>query len=81
MSKLSGSRTVKKASDKSLGSASKSAARRPFQDYDLFLKGSSAIEQHIGCRLQAMYDEIVAEPIPDQLLDLLRRLDLKTGAK
>lgn len=31
-------------------------------------------ERQIGRELQALYDKIVAEPLPDQLVDLLRKL-------
>jgi hypothetical protein len=39
----------------------------------------SGIEAHIGAKLKAMYDEVLAQPIPDRLLDLLSRLDDKAG--
>ena len=33
------------------------------------------IQDHIGRHLRAIYDQVRAEPVPDRLLDLLRRLD------
>ncbi len=35
-------------------------------------------ELQIGRELQALYDKIVAEPLPDQLVDLLRKLSSDT---
>jgi hypothetical protein len=32
-------------------------------------------EAFIAEQLKAMYDEVVAQPVPDRLLDLLKRLD------
>jgi Anti-sigma factor NepR len=39
------------------------------------------VEAHIGAKLKAMYDEVVAQPIPDRLLELLNRLDDKAEDK
>jgi Anti-sigma factor NepR len=39
-------------------------------------RGASArMKQYIAGQLKAMYDEVVAQPIPDRLLQLLDRLD------
>lgn len=35
----------------------------------------SDLQQYIADRLKALYDEAVAQPIPDRLLRLLDRLD------
>jgi Anti-sigma factor NepR len=35
----------------------------------------AAVDRYIAGRLKAIYDEAVAEPIPDRLLQLLDRLD------
>jgi Anti-sigma factor NepR len=35
----------------------------------------AAADRFIGDRLKAIYDSVVAEPVPDQLLQLLNRLD------
>ncbi len=37
------------------------------------------VTQYIAGRLKGMYDDLVAEPIPDGIRDLLQRLD--SGAK
>lgn len=37
-------------------------------------------EAFIAEQLKAMYDEVVAQPVPDRLLELLKRLD-DGGAK
>jgi hypothetical protein len=34
-----------------------------------------AAEARIGRKLKAMYDQVVNEPVPDHLLDLLGKLD------
>jgi Anti-sigma factor NepR len=33
------------------------------------------VNQYIAGRLKVMYDELVSEPIPDRILELLQRLD------
>jgi hypothetical protein len=33
------------------------------------------VDQYIAGQLKAIYDEVVAEPIPDRLLQLIDRLD------
>jgi Anti-sigma factor NepR len=39
-------------------------------------RGASAgVKQYIAGHLKAMYDEVVAQPIPERLLQLLDRLD------
>jgi hypothetical protein len=35
----------------------------------------AAVDQYIAGQLKAIYDEVVAEPIPDRLLQLIDRLD------
>lgn len=42
---------------------------------------SADIGDHIGNQLKAIYDEVVAQPIPERLLDLLNRLAAKDGEK
>lgn len=37
--------------------------------------------QLIGQRMRAMYDNIAQEPVPDDLLDLLRKLEGKEQSK
>jgi hypothetical protein len=36
---------------------------------------SLAVQDGIAAQLRAMYSDLEAEPLPDHLLDLLRRLD------
>jgi hypothetical protein len=36
---------------------------------------STGVKQYIAGHLKAMYDEVVAQPIPERLLQLLDRLD------
>ena len=66
---------IKRAVAKREASATPSPAspRKPAPD--------PAINEHIGSQLKAMYDEVVAQPIPDYLLELLNRLDDKAGKK
>jgi hypothetical protein len=35
------------------------------------------LQAHIGRHLQAMYDEVAHEPVPDRLLNLLQELERK----
>jgi Anti-sigma factor NepR len=37
--------------------------------------------QLIGQRMRAMYETIAQEPVPDDLLDLVRKLEAKEGAE
>ena len=38
-------------------------------------KSPLGAEAFIAQQLKAMYDEVVAQPVPDRLLELLKRLD------
>ena len=46
-------------------------------------RATRARQRAIGRELRRMYDDIVQEPIPDELMDILRRIDGvdDTGAK
>lgn len=33
------------------------------------------LQDHIGHKLRTIYDEVVKEPVPDQFLDLLNKLE------
>jgi hypothetical protein len=35
----------------------------------------TVVQGHIGRQLRALYDDVLAQPIPDRFLDLLRKLD------
>lgn len=37
-------------------------------------------QQAIGVKLRQMFDDVVAEPVPDEFLDILRRADGKSAA-
>ena len=37
------------------------------------------LQAHIGRQLRAMYDTVVNQPVPDRFLELLNKLDEKTG--
>lgn len=37
------------------------------------------LQSHIGRQLQAVYDEVLHEPVPDRFLKLLQELERKTG--
>lgn len=37
-----------------------------------------AIQERIGDHLRAMYDDLVQQPVPDRLVDLLNRLEKRT---
>ena len=36
-------------------------------------------QQAIGVKLRHMFDEVVNEPVPDELLDILKRADAKSS--
>ena len=38
------------------------------------------VEDHISRQLRALYDDVVSQPIPDRLVDLLRQLETGNGA-
>jgi hypothetical protein len=38
-------------------------------------KPSAGAEQFIAEQLKAMYDEVISQPVPDRLLELLNRLE------
>jgi hypothetical protein len=40
---------------------------------------ASDLQSHIGRQLQAVYDEVLHEPVPDRFLKLLQELERKTG--
>ena len=48
-----------------------SSRRRP----DAALDEARLRQQAIGIKLRQMFDEVVNEPVPDHLLDILRRAD------
>lgn len=54
-------------------STEKPSGTLPFPD--------TVTDRQIGRELQALYDKIVAEPLPDQLVDLLRKLSTEPGNK
>jgi len=35
------------------------------------------LQHHIGRQLRSLYDEVLKEPVPDRLRDLLHRLEQK----
>jgi hypothetical protein len=35
------------------------------------------LQQHIGRQLRSLYDEVLKEPVPDRLRDLLLKLEQK----
>jgi Anti-sigma factor NepR len=39
------------------------------------------IEEHIGRQLRSLYDDVLAQPIPDRFLDLLKQLEAQSGPK
>ena len=39
------------------------------------------LQAHIGRQLRAMYNEVVNEPVPDRLLQLLQDLDRKQAGR
>jgi hypothetical protein len=44
------------------------------------LAGSTAdMQSHIGRQLRSLYDSVVQQPVPDRFLELLSKLDEKSG--
>jgi hypothetical protein len=41
-------------------------------------RGSNDIGEQIGRELRGMFDEVLAQPVPDRFLDLLNRLETNT---
>ena len=39
-----------------------------------------AIQERIGDRLRAMYDDLVQQPVPDRFVELLNRLEKRNDA-
>jgi hypothetical protein len=37
------------------------------------------VKDHIGRQLRALYDEVAGQPVPDRFMELLNRLDEKSG--
>jgi len=67
--KLEANRSEKNADDKKMDETNADDADAAKLD--------AAAEARIGSRLKAMYDEVVSEPVPDHLLELLQQLDDK----
>ncbi|MEO8925618.1 MAG: NepR family anti-sigma factor [Caulobacteraceae bacterium] len=50
-------------------------------------KSSSALDearlrqQAIGVKLRQMFDEVIAEPVPDEFMEILRRADARAPEK
>jgi hypothetical protein len=39
------------------------------------------VQSHIGRQLRSLYDSVVQQPVPDRFLELLSKLDEKSGGK
>jgi hypothetical protein len=42
-------------------------------------KRNPNVKDHIGRQLRALYDEVASQPVPDRFMELLDRLDVKSG--
>jgi hypothetical protein len=42
-------------------------------------KRNPNVKEHIGRQLRALYDEVASQPVPDRFMELLNRLDAKSG--
>ena len=42
-------------------------------------KRTPNVKAHIGRQLRALYDEVASQPVPDRFMELLDRLDMKSG--
>lgn len=61
--------------EKTPGRPRKRATKPPGSDAASSRAAPVAVDRHIAKQLKAIYDAVVAEPIPDRLLQLLGRLD------
>ncbi len=43
--------------------------------------GSDDVQSHIGRQLRSLYDAVVKQPVPDRFVELLAKLDEKSGGK
>jgi hypothetical protein len=48
------------------------------KDEDRSGKGEKLIRQRIGKKLNQVYADILAEPVPDRFLDLIEKLDTES---
>jgi hypothetical protein len=53
---------------------SRKRTRKPFGPEDALLRAAPVTERYIADQLKAVYDAVVAEPVPDRLMQLLDRL-------
>jgi hypothetical protein len=42
-------------------------------------KRAANVKDHIGRQLRALYNEVASQPVPDRFMELLNRLDVKSG--
>jgi Anti-sigma factor NepR len=54
---------------------SRKRARKPTEPRVASPRAAPGAERYIADQLKAVYDAVVAEPVPDRLLQLLDRLD------
>jgi hypothetical protein len=51
------------------------------EEWRFTLKAVQARQRRIGAQLERLWDSLVREPIPDEMLELLKRLDAKDRGK
>jgi len=56
-----------------LDAARDGSGRAPGEPFD------SDVQSHIGRQLRAIYDGVVAQPVPDRFLELLNELEQRSG--
>lgn len=39
------------------------------------------VHAYIGRQLRAVYDDVARQPVPDRFVELMKQLDVKTGAR
>ncbi len=45
------------------------------------LSAAGDVQSHIGRQLRSLYDSVVQQPVPERFLELLSKLDEKSGGK
>jgi hypothetical protein len=75
---VEGGRFVTKRSAK--GMIEPTASEKPQSQIRSSLDEARLRQQAIGVKLRQMFDDVVAEPVPDEFLDILRRADEKSRA-
>lgn len=59
----------------------KTSSAKPEKDVSLAPQQEARLDALIGTKLRSYYDELMAEPVPNRILDLLAQLEAKEHDK